>query len=337
MAEFKANRAMKNDTGSPASGACCGAGRGDKSGAAPQEAQSITPASQETQAQLRAALVDIPGGIFQMGARRSRFSQDFDSPKRKVKVDPFLISPTAVTTAEYAEFVRQTGYRTIAETEGWSYVFHLFLEDPAAWPRQPANLYWWRAVDGACWSAPEGPGSSWQDRPDHPATHIAWYDALAYVTWAGLRLPSEAEWERAARGGLVNRKFPWGDRLVPEDGFAMNTWQGAFPNHNTAEDGFIGTAPVTSFRPNGYGLYNMTGNVWEWVADYFGPYSQSTTKLPVYNPQGPATGNTRVQRGGSFLCHDSYCDRYHVHSRTSNEPDSSTSNAGFRVAASAEP
>lgn len=319
------------------SGGCCGAG--GRTAAAPADrleaqARDVPQASEETRDRLLARLVGIPGGIFEMGTRRSTFPGDLDSPKRKVRLDPFLISPTAVSNAEYAEFIARTGYRTIAETEGWSYVFHLLLDRASDWPRHPPGLPWWRAVPGACWSAPEGPGSSWQDRADHPVIHIAWYDALAYAAWAGLRLPREAEWERAARGGLANRKFPWGDRLVPDDGFAMNTWQGDFPVHNTAEDGFIGTAPVTSFRPNGYGLYNMTGNVWEWVADYFGPRPPNPSRLPEQNPQGPASGHARVQRGGSFLCHVSYCDRYHVHSRTGNDPDSSTSNAGFRVAAS---
>lgn len=166
---------------------------------------------------------------------------------------------------------------------------------------------------------------------DHPAVHIAWYDALAYCRWAGLVLPSEAQWERAARGGLPRRKFPWGDALMPGGVHAMNTFQGEFPQRNSAEDGWIGTAPVRAFAPNGYGLFNMTGNVWEWVADRFAPLPPPGRMLAC-DPKGPASGLARVQRGGSYLCHVSYCDRYHVHSRSQNDPDSSTGNTGFRVA-----
>lgn len=295
-------------------------------------ATAVPRASTGASAELRARLCPIPGGIFQMGARRSTYADDLDSPRRKIRLDPFLISPFAVTNAEYARFVHATGYRSVAETEGWSFVFHLLLPDPAAFPASPPGLPWWRKVDGACWSAPEGPGSSVKGREDHPAVHIAWYDALAYCTWSGLRLSTEAEWERAARGGLGNRKFPWGDELLPQAGFAMNTFQGEFPQVNTAEDGYLGTAPVDAFRPNGYGLYNMTGNVWEWVADGFGPLPDGG-RLPALNPVGTPQGYARVQRGGSYLCHVSYCDRYHVHSRTRNDPDSSTGNSGFRVAA----
>ena len=166
-------------------------------------------------------------------------------------------------------------------------------------------------------------GSSITGREDHPVVHIAWYDALAYCTWSGLQLPSEAQWQRAAQGGLVKRKFPWGDELTPGGQFVMNTFQGSFPSLNTAEDGWIGTAPVDACCPDGYGMYSMTGNVWEWVADRFGPLPASA-RIPPTDPTGATIGHARVQRGGSYLCHDSYCDRYHVHSRTRNDPDSST-------------
>ena len=265
-----------------------------------------------------------------MGARQSRFPEDFDSPRRKVRVAPFRISATACSNADFARFVRETGYRTVAEVEGWSYVFHLLLQDPVAWPVSPPGLEWWRVVEGACWSAPEGPHSDVTDHPDHPAVHIAWYDALAYCTWAGLNLPTEAQWECAARGGLSRARFPWGNAMMPNSEHAMNTWQGAFPSQNSADDGFVGTAPITAFKPNGFGLYNTTGNVWEWVRDLYAPHPPKGP-FPQHEPTGPKQGYARIQRGGSYLCHDSYCDRYHVHSRTRNDPDSSTGNAGFRV------
>ncbi len=313
---------------------CC---TGDETGYAPQDeawlaaARAVEVAEDAVRAELRQGLVDIPGGFFEMGARKSSFPSDFDSPRRKTFVSPFLISPTAVSNAEFARFTAATGYRTVAEQEGWSYVFHLLLPETAEATDSPPGLPWWRRVAGACWSAPEGGESTITGREDHPVVHIAWYDALAYCRWAGLRLPRDAEWERAARGGKERLKFPWGNALTPEGAFAMNTWQGNFPDSNTQEDGYLGTAPVRSFAANGYGLYNTTGNVWEWVADRFGPRPDS--KGPLRDPAGPETGHARVQRGGSYLCHVSYCDRYHVHSRSRNDPDSSTGNAGFRVAA----
>lgn len=294
-------------------------------------ARGVPVAPPDTRAAILGGLRGIPGGFFDMGARRSTFPADLDSPRRRVFVDPFRLSPCAVTNADYARFVADTGYRTVAEAEGWSHVFHLFLERPEDWPAAAPGLRWWRRVGGASWAAPEGPGSAVAGREDHPVTHISWFDALAYCRWAGARLPSEAEWECAARGGLARMKFPWGNAFAPGGQPAMNTWQGRFPDENTAEDGYVGTAPVRAYRPNGFGLFNMTGNVWEWVQDWFGPRPEGRD-VPR-NPAGPESGVAKVQRGGSFLCHDSYCDRYHVHSRTRNDPFASTSNCGFRIAA----
>jgi formylglycine-generating enzyme required for sulfatase activity len=295
-------------------------------------AMSVPAAAPDVREELRSRLVTISGGVYEMGTRKSTHAEDLDSPLRKVRVDDFLISPVAVTNADYARFVKATGYRTVAEREGWSFVFQLFLGDLKRYPQHPPGLPWWRHVAGASWCAPEGPGSSWRERADHPAVHLCWYDALAYATWAGQRLAREAEWEFAARGGLKRKKFPWGNKLVPFSGHAMNVWQGSFPYENTCEDGFIGTAPAKSFSPNGYGLYNMTGNVWEWVSDFYGS-RPPPSRIPEGNPTGPTDGYARIQRGGSFLCHVSYCDRYHVHSRAPSEPDNSASNTGFRVAA----
>lgn len=277
-------------------------------------------------------MVRVPGGFFDFGARRATYPADLDAPRMRVRVDPFLVSATAVSNREFRRFIDSTGYVTVAEREGWSFVFHLLLAEPAAWPQSPPGLPWWRKVDGACWHCPEGPGSTITGREDHPVVHIAWYDAIAYCHWSGLRLLSEVEWERAARGGLARMKFPWGNALRPGGTFAMNTWQGDFPHANSAEDGFIGTAPVDAFAPNGYGLYNTTGNVWEWVRDAFGP-RDGVQHRTAPDADEIATATPRVQRGGSYLCHVSYCDRYHVHSRTRNDPDSSTGNAGFRVGA----
>lgn len=295
--------------------------------------KAVERAPAATRDALLTKLVKIKGGFFDMGARRSRYPDDLDSPRRRVQVSPFRIAPYAVTNVEFASFIKASGYRTVAEQEGWSFVFYAHLDDPAKYPDYPGNTSWWRRVDGACWSAPEGPGSDWHDRANHPVVQIAWPDADAYCRWSGLRLPTEAEWEFAARGGLAKKKFPWGNELTPAGKHAMNTWQGTFPSSNTAEDGWIGTAPVGSFPPNGFGLYEMTGNVWEWVSDFYGP-RPTPGRLPDRNPQGPKTGTLRIQRGGSFLCHVSYCDRYHVHSRTKNDPSGSASNSGFRVASS---
>lgn len=298
-------------------------------------ANAVPVANAVLRERLKNRLVPITGAIFEMGASKETFPADLDSPRRKVKVSPFRISPFAVTAEDFALFVAETGYRTVAEIEGWSYVFHLLLPQPEAYPNSPLGLRWWRQVEGATWFAPEGPGSGTANRQNHPATHIAWYDAKAYTRWAGLRLPYEAEWEYAARGGLSRKKFPWGNSFTPNGQHAMNTFQGRFPDENTAEDGWIGTAPVDAFAPNGFGLHNMTGNVWEWVEDIFGPLPPQK-RIPVRDPKGAADGYARVQRGGSYLCHVSYCDRYHVHSRTRNDPDSSTGNCGFRVASDME-
>jgi formylglycine-generating enzyme len=186
-------------------------------------------------------------------------------------------------------------------------------------------------VRGADWAHPGGPDSSWTDVPNHPVVHVSHNDALHYCAWAGRRLPTEAEWEYAARGGLEHKRFAWGDDLNPGGEFRTNIWQGTFPTRNTTDDGYLGTAPVKSFPPNGYGLYEVAGNVWEWCNDWFLPNYYRTS--PTLNPQGPPAAAGRVMRGGSYLCHNSYCNRYRVAARTSNTQDSSSGNCGFRTVA----
>ncbi|WSY96971.1 formylglycine-generating enzyme family protein [Streptomyces sp. NBC_00873] len=282
-------------------------------------------------------MVAIPGGTFWMGGNDpDAIPGDGEGPVRQVTLRPFHIDATTVSNTEFARFVKTTGYVTEAERYEWSYVFAGFVHPDAgkhvingSVPGAP----WWRAVRGACWLAPEGPGSSIDDRQDHPVVHVSWHDAAVYADWAGKRLPTEAEWERAARGGLEHKRFPWGDGLTPQGRHLCNIWQGDFPHRNTAVDGYLSTAPVNAFPPNGYGLHNMTGNVWEWCLDWFSPHWHAAdTPRTRIAPTGPPSGSTRVMRGGSHMCHRSYCNRYRVAARTSNAPDSSAGHTGFRCA-----
>jgi formylglycine-generating enzyme required for sulfatase activity len=275
-------------------------------------------------------LVELPAGRFRMGAVDPRsYPADGEGPIHVVELSAFSIDAYAVSNARFAAFVDATGYMSDAERFGWSFVFAGFLPDDFEPTRAVASAPWWRQVHGADWRHPEGPDSDVADRADHPVTHVSWADAQAYCAWSGTRLPTEAEWEYAARGGAAGLAFPWGDDLEPDGRHLMNVFQGRFPGENTCADGFAGTAPVGAFPPNGYGLYNVTGNVWEWCADWFdvGTYRRS----PRRDPLGPPTGTHRVMRGGSYLCHESYCRRYRVSARSANTPDSSTGNLGFRV------
>jgi formylglycine-generating enzyme required for sulfatase activity len=273
-------------------------------------------------------------------------------PLHLVTVDGFWMDKTELTNEQFQRFIGATKYLTVAEqkpnpkdfpgAKPENLVPGSLVFTP---PKEPIPLTdpyrWWRWTPGASWRHPEGPGSDLNGREKHPVVHVAWDDAVAYARWAKKRLPTEAEWEFAARGGLDRKLYCWGDELKPSGKWLANIWQGNFPNENTMEDGFRGTAPGASFPPNGYGLYDMAGNVWEWCSDWYRPdyYEASPTK----NPQGPADSfdpqepgiPKRVQRGGSFLCSDMYCSRYLPGGRGKGAVDSGTSHIGFRCVRSA--
>jgi formylglycine-generating enzyme len=276
--------------------------------------------------------VKLPGGRFLMGTDSDEgFVQDGEGPVREVTVDPFYMDRYPVTNQQFAEFARATSYQTDAERFGWTFVFQGHLPPERLTPqvdKKASGIRWWYKVNGASWRHPEGPDSSVADRAHYPVVHVSWNDAAAYAQWAGKRLPTEAEWEFAARGGLEQKTYPWGDELTPGGVHLCNIWQGEFPHLNTAEDGYPGTCPVDAFPPNGYGLSTITGNAWEWCHDWFSPNFHVTATRQ--NPVGPAEGQTKVMKGGSYLCHRSYCNRYRVAARTSNTVDSTTTNITFR-------
>jgi formylglycine-generating enzyme len=274
----------------------------------------------------------VPGGTFRLGdAFGEGYAADGEGPVREVWLEDFHVDATTVTNAAFAAFVKATGHVTTAEAEGTSAVFHLAYDgDGRDVLGRAVGTPWWLVVRGASWRHPEGAGSDVVRRQNHPVVHVSHDDALAYCAWAGKRLPSEAEWEAAARGGLVGARYPWGDELMPRGRWMCNIFQGDFPTANTAEDGWATTAPVKSFAPNGYGLHQSAGNVWEWCADWFAP--DYYANAPAANPTGPDSGDARVMRGGSYLCHDSYCNRYRVAARSSAPPDSAAANLGFRCA-----
>jgi formylglycine-generating enzyme required for sulfatase activity len=274
----------------------------------------------------------IVAGEFTMGnADADAVPGDGEGPPRRIALGAFEISATTVTNAGFAAFVRATRYITDAERFGRSFVFYLQLRDAqrAAAAQVVAGLPWWVPVEHASWQRPEGPGSHVRDRLGHPVVHVSWNDALAYCAWSKTRLPSEAEWERAARGGLEGRRFAWGDELLDEDGLPRaNVFRGRFPDA-PAPGWQPGPIDAAAGQPNGFGLYNVCGNVWEWCADRFGVADGQVASEP--EPLRGGSGARRSMRGGSFLCHDSYCNRYRVAARASNTPDSAASNIGFRV------
>jgi sulfatase modifying factor 1 len=306
---------------------CCAPDRGAEGDARPVEGRTGGVASTD-------GMVRLGAEAFLFGSDdRLAYPADGEGPVRRVEVGPFWIDACAVSTADFAAFVEATSHVTEAEAFGWSFVFGGLLPDDFPPTQAVTQAPWWRSVEGADWRRPEGPHSSLEDRGDHPVVHVSWNDAQAYCAWAGKRLPTEAEWELAARGGLEGSVFPWGDELEPGGEHRMNVWQGAFPGENTRADGFYGTCPVDEFAPNGHGLHNATGNVWEWTSDWFHPTFRARER--ARDPQGPSNGTHKVQKGGSYICHASYCRRYRVAARQGNTPDSSTGNLGFRCARTA--
>lgn len=274
--------------------------------------------------------VRVPGGSVQVGTKAPVFRPDGEGPPRTVRLKPFLIDPFAVTNRWFADFVRATGHVGEAERWGWSYVFFSHLPDRGGDLERPESTPWWCKVEGASWAAPSGPGSSWQAIPDHPVVHVSWNDAQAFAAWAGGRLPSEAEWEHAARGGLADPRYPWGD-AEPDDETTLpcNIWQGRFPDRDTGADGWRGTAPVDAMPANGYGLHHMVGNVWQWCAEPFRVRSLSR-HLKGRTASARAEGQ-RLMKGGSYLCHRSYCHRYRIAARSCSPADTTTGHVGFRL------
>lgn len=308
---------------------CCSPSASPGDGAAPTaRAARPGPAASENPVarRIRERAVLIPAGPFRMGgADPDANPHDGEGPVRTVDVPAVRIDPLCITNAEFAAFVAETGHVTVAEQFGWSFVFAGQM-DPAVRraSRRAPGTPWWRAVEGARWDQPEGPGSDLAGRAEHPVVHVALADALALAAWCGMRLPREAEWEKAARGGLEGARYPWGDELTPDGIWMCNIWQGVFPTRNTLEDGHLATAPVGSYPPNGHGLHDAAGNVWEWREDAWTAHRAPSLE-----------GDVRVIRGGSYLCHDSYCTRYRVAARTSSAAEDTSSNKGVRLAADA--
>lgn len=302
-------------------------------------------------------MILIPGGIYDMGGDNVQASAD-EYPKHKVKVSPFYMDETEVTNAQFKMFVDATGYITTAEKKpDWE---ELKKTVPPGTPKPPDSVMvaaslvfkkstgpvslndynqWWRWVKGADWKHPEGPGSSIIGKDNYPVVHVSWDDAVAYCKWSGKRLPTEAEWEFAARGGLINNIYPWGNEHINSGRPKANTWEGKFPYLNEKKDRFIKAAPVKSFGSNGFGLYDMAGNVWEWCSDWYDhDYYKILQRDTIVNPKGPQKSfdpddsftQKRILRGGSFLCNDSYCSGYRVARRMKSSPDTGLEHTGFR-------
>ena len=301
-------------------------------------------------------MVLIPSGTFSMGGDNKQASSD-EYPKHLVKVDSFLIDEHEVTNEQFAKFVSATSYITTAEKKpDWE---ELKKTVPQGTPKPPDSVLvasslvfkqtsqpvdlndynqWWSWTTGADWKHPQGPGTNIKGKDNYPVVQVSWYDAVAYCKWAGKRLPTEAEWEYAARGGLVNNVYPWGNEGINEGKPKANSWEGKFPYYNQLKDGYLRAAPVNSYAPNGYNLYDMAGNVWEWCSDWFDASYYATLKGTVNNPRGSNKSfdpdepyaEKKSLRGGSFLCNDSYCSGYRNSRRMKSSPDTGLEHTGFR-------
>jgi formylglycine-generating enzyme len=356
---FAVAKVLQRDT------ATAGAPTPTDDGRAPERLSSAAPAPAPAPAPGPAptGMIWVPGGEFTMGTD-SELGWADEKPSHRVRVAGFWMDQTDVTNAQFHKFVEATNYLTTAEKPVDA--AEILRQSPPGTPPPPkenlvpgsmvftptsgpvkilgpeVHRQWWKWVPGANWRHPEGPNSNIKGKDDHPVVHVSWDDAVAYAKWAGKRLPTEAEWEFAARGGLDNKPYVWGDDKPSDSTIHANLWQGKFPYENTAKDGYTRTSPVKTFAPNGYGLYDMAGNVWQWCSDWYQVdlYRQRAGEGVIVNPTGPEKSfdprqlysPLRVQKGGSFLCNDAYCTRYRPSARHGCTPDSGMSHMGFRCA-----